>query len=136
VLAALALARGRTLGGSVALALAVAVKPLPVVLAPLLWRRISLRDAAAGIGVLAALYLPFWIRGGPALGSVPEVVRRFRFNGPVFAAAAAASTPVLAAALALVAGLAIAAWARGCPEFRRMGLAARRGAPLRAARLP
>jgi hypothetical protein len=112
VLAALALARRRTLGGSVALALAVAVKPLPVVLAPLFWRRVSLRDAAAGIAVLAALYLPFWIRGGPALGSVPEVVRRFRFNGPVFEAAASASSPALAAALAIGAALAIAAWAR------------------------
>ncbi len=112
VLAALALARRRTLGGGVALALAVAVKPLPLVLVPLLWRRVSLRDAAAGIGVLAALYLPSWISGGPALGSVPEVVRRFRFNGPVFEAAAAASTPVLAAALAIVAGVAVAAWAR------------------------
>ena len=47
VLAALALARRRTLGASVALALAAAVKPLPVVLAPLLWRRVSPRDAAA-----------------------------------------------------------------------------------------
>jgi rSAM/selenodomain-associated transferase 1 len=112
VLAALGLARRRTLGGSVALALAVAVKPLPIVLAPLLWRRVSLRDATAGIGVLAALYLPFWIRGRPALGSVPEIVRRFRFNGPVFEAAAAASTPALAAALAIIAGLAVAAWAR------------------------
>jgi hypothetical protein len=112
VLAALALARRRGLGGSVALALAVAVKPFPVVLTPLLWRRISLRDAAVGTTVLAALHLPFWIRGGATLGSVPEVVRRFRFNGPVFEAVAAASMPALGAALALGAGIAVAAWAR------------------------
>ncbi len=112
VLAALALARRRALGGSVALALAVAVKPLPVVLAPLLWRRTSRRDAAAGIAVLAALFVPFWLRGGAALGSVPEVVRRFRFNGPLFEAVAGASTPALAAALAIGAGLAVATWAR------------------------
>lgn len=112
VLAALALARRRALGGCVALALAVAVKPLPIVLAPLLWRRVSRADAAAGIAVLAALFVPFWLRGGPALGSVPEVVRRFRFNGPLFEAAAGASTPALAAALAIGAGLAVAAWAR------------------------
>ncbi|HSD22366.1 MAG TPA: hypothetical protein VLC54_20110 [Anaeromyxobacter sp.] len=112
VLAALAFTRRRTFRGSVALALALAVKPLPVVLAPLLWRRVSLRDAAAGTAVLAALYLPFWIRGGTALGSVPEIVRRFRFNGPVFEAAASATTPALAAALAIGAGLAVAAWAR------------------------
>jgi hypothetical protein len=112
VLAALALARRRGIVCSVALALAVAVKPLPVVLAPLLWRRVKPRDVAAGMAVLAALYLPFWMRGGPALGSVPEVVRRFRFNGPVFEAAASASTPLLAAGLAIGAGLAAASWAR------------------------
>lgn len=112
VLAALALARRRPVGACVALALAVAVKPLPIVLAPLLWRRVSLRDAAAGGAVLAGLYLPFWIRGGAALGSIPEVVRRFRFNGPLFEAAASASTPALAAALSIGAGLAVAAWAR------------------------
>lgn len=112
VLAALALARRRTLGGCVAFALAVAVKPLPIVLAPLFWRRVSRRDAAAGLAVLAALFVPFSLRGGPELGSVPEVVQRFRFNGPVFEAAAAASTPALAAALAIGAGLAVAAWAR------------------------
>ncbi|ABS24553.1 conserved hypothetical protein [Anaeromyxobacter sp. Fw109-5] len=111
-LAALALARRRTLAGSVAFVLALAVKPLPVVLAPLLWRRVSLRDAAVGLSVLAALYLPFWLGGDPALGSVPAIVQRFRFNGPVFQAAAAASTPAIAGALAVGAGLAVAAWAR------------------------
>jgi hypothetical protein len=112
VLAVLALARRRALGAALAIALAVAVKPLPLVLAPLLWRRVSLRDACAGIGVLAAMYAPFWIRGGPVLGSVPEVVRRFRFNGPVFEAVASASTPALAAAAAVGAALAVAVWAR------------------------
>lgn len=112
VLAALALARRRALACSVALALAVAVKPLPVVLAPLFWRRVKLRHVAAAVAVLVGLYLPFWVLGGPAIGSVPEVVRRFRFNGPVFEAAASASTPVLAAGLAIGAGLAVAVWAR------------------------
>lgn len=112
VLAALALARRRALVCSVVLVLAVAVKPLPVVLAPLLWRRVKPRDVAVGIAALAALYLPFWMRGGPALGSVPEIVRRFRFNGPLFEAAASASAPLVAAGLAIGAGLAVAAWAR------------------------
>jgi rSAM/selenodomain-associated transferase 1 len=112
VLAALALARRRTLGATVALALAVAVKPVAVVLAPLLWKRISLRDAAAAIALLAALYLPFAIRGGVVLGSIPEVVRRFRFNGPVFDYVSSFATSQVAAAIAVGAGLAIAAWAR------------------------
>ncbi|HEU4383533.1 MAG TPA: DUF2064 domain-containing protein [Anaeromyxobacteraceae bacterium] len=112
VLAALALARRRALACSVALALAVAVKPLPVVLAPVLWRRVRLRHLAAAVAVLAGLYLPFWVRGGPALGSISEVVQRFRFNGPLFEAAASGFTPTLAAGLAVGAGLAVAAWAR------------------------
>jgi rSAM/selenodomain-associated transferase 1 len=112
LLAALALARGRTLGATIALALAVAVKPVAVVLAPLLWKRISLRDGAAGSALLAALYLPFVIGGGPVLGSIPEVVRRFRFNGPIFEAIASLSTATVAAAIAVTAGLAVAAWSR------------------------
>jgi glycosyltransferase A (GT-A) superfamily protein (DUF2064 family) len=112
VLAALALARGRTLGATIALALAAAVKPVAVVLAPLLWKRISFRDAAAGIALLAALHLPFAIRGGAVLGSVPEVVRRFRFNGPIFDAVSSFATAEVAAAIAVAAGLAVAAWAR------------------------
>jgi alpha-1,6-mannosyltransferase len=118
VLAALALVRQRSLLGSVAFALAVAVKPLPIVLVPLLWRRVSRRALAAGIAVLVALYLPFW-RGGPLpIGSVPEVVQRFRFNGPVFVAVASHAGPTIATGLAVGAGLAVAAWAR-----RRLPLA-------------
>jgi hypothetical protein len=112
VLAALALARGRTLGAAISFALAIAMKPLALVLLPIFWRRISLRDAAAGTALLAALYLPFAIRGGPVLGSVPEVVRRFRFNGPIFEAIASVSTPTIAAAVALTAGFTVAVWAR------------------------
>jgi hypothetical protein len=83
-----------------------------MVLLPLLWRRISLRDLAAGIAVLVALYLPFWKGDHLPMGSVSEVVRRFRFNGPVFAAVASAAGPVLATGLAIAAGLAAATWAR------------------------
>ena len=112
LIAALALARGRTLGATIALALAAAMKPVAVVLAPLLWKRISLRDAAVGGGLLAVLYLPLAIRGGPPLGSLPELIRTFRFNGPVFAAVASLSTTTVAATLTVAAGLVVAAWAR------------------------
>ena len=59
VLAAASLARGRRTLAAVAFALAVGVKFLPVTLAPLFWGRIRLRDAALGVGILAALYIPF-----------------------------------------------------------------------------
>ena len=110
--AALALMRGQSLLGSVGFALSVAVKPLPIVLLPLLWRRISRRDLAAGIAVLVALYLPFWDGHRLPIGSVPEVVQRFRFNGPIFTAVASRAGPAVATGLAMAAGLAVAAWAR------------------------
>ncbi len=117
VLAALALTRRRPLLGAVAFALSLAVKPLPLVLAPLLWRRISWRDLVAGITVLVALYLPFW-DGHLPIGSMPEVVQWFRFNGPIFAAVASIASPAIATGLAIAAGLAVAAWAR-----RRLSIA-------------
>lgn len=110
--AALALARGRALLGSVGFAVSVAVKPLPIVLVPLLWRRISRRDLAAGVGVLVAVYLPFWDGHRLPIGSVPEVVQRFRFNGPIFRALAAVAGPAVATGLAIAAGLVVAAGAR------------------------
>jgi hypothetical protein len=116
--AAFALARGRALSGSVALALSIAVKPLPIVLLPLLWRRVSPRHLAAGIAVLLALYLPFRDGGRLPIGSVPDVVERFRFNGPIFSGVAAVVGPAAATAFALAAGLAVAIWTR-----RRLSLA-------------
>src|SRR4029453_4753696 len=46
------------------------------------------------------------------LGAVPNVVDRVRFNGPLFAAIAALTSPRVAAAVALFAGLTVAAWGR------------------------
>ena len=132
VLAALALVQRRPLLGAVAFALAVAVKPLPIVLAPLLWRRISLRDLAAGAAVLVALYLPFWEGDQLPTGPVAEVVRRFRFNGPVFASVASAAGPAAATGLAIAAGLAVAVWAR---RRRPLGAPAAWAWPMAAALL-
>lgn len=117
--AAFALAAGRAWLGSLAFAVSLAVKPIPIVLLPLLWRRISRRHVVAGVSVLLALYLPFFARGWIPLGSVPQVVEDFRFNGPIFAALASLWTPVAAAVFAVVLGLVVAAWAR-----RRLPLAA------------
>ena len=110
--AALAFSRNRAMAGSVAFALSVRVKPLPIVLLPLFWRRVSPRHAVAGVAVLLALYLPFWKRGHLPLGSVPEVIDRFRFNGPIFAGAAGLAGPAAATVLAVAAGLLVAVLAR------------------------
>jgi len=62
--------------------------------------------------VLLALHLPFWKRGQLPLGSVPEVIDRFRFNGPIFAGAAGLGGPAAATGLAVAAGLLVAILAR------------------------
>jgi hypothetical protein len=111
-LAAFALARGRSLAGTIALALSVTVKPLSLVLLPVLWRRVSRWHALAGLTVLLAVYLPFWTRGHLPIGSIPAVIDRFRFNGPIFAGVAAVIGPLGATAFAVAAGLAVAVWAR------------------------
>ena len=137
-LAALALVRGRALAGTVALALSIAVKPLSLVLLPLLWRRVSRWHVVAASAVAAARSLPFWDRRRPPLGSVPEVIDRFRFNGPIFSGVASLAGPPAATGFAVVAGLAVAILAR-----RRLSLASPAGvgladggdAPLRAAGL-
>jgi len=92
--------------------LAVAVKFLPIVLLPLYWRRVRLRDAAlAAIGI-ALLYAPFLNHGRIPIGSLGTYVQRFRFNDPVFATVERVAAPQFAAGLALLVGFLTAIWMR------------------------
>ena len=109
------LSTGRGMRAAIALVIAIASKLLPIVLIPLYWKRIRVRDALVAGLVLAALYFPFRSAGLLPLGAVPNVVQYIRFNGPLFKGFAAMFTPQGAAAVAVLAGLAIAAWMR----FRR-----------------
>jgi hypothetical protein len=106
------LTRRRTALACVAFVLAVATKLLPVVLAPLFLARVRVRDLVLGFALAALLYLPFTFGTELPLGAIPNVVANIRFNGPVFMGVAWVFTPQVAAALALVAGLSAAAWAR------------------------
>jgi glycosyl transferase family 87 len=107
------LARRRTALASIAFVLAVTTKLLPIVLAPLFWRRVRMRDAAVGAALFACLYLPFLDGGTVApLGALPNVVAYIRFNGPIFKAVARLATPQAAAVTAVMLGLMTAAWAR------------------------
>jgi alpha-1,6-mannosyltransferase len=106
------LARRRTALASIAFTLAVATKLLPVVLAPLYWRRIRLRDMLAGGVLFAALYATFVHDGRLPVGALPNVIAGIRFNGPLFMAIRLATIPEVAAGFALLLGLAAAAWAR------------------------
>ncbi|MCX6545256.1 MAG: glycosyltransferase family 87 protein [Acidobacteria bacterium] len=98
---------------AIAFVAAIELKFVPIVLAPLFWRRIRVRDAviAAGFGLLLAL--PF--TGGTLtapIGALPAYLAKWRFNGPVYAMAQSAIGMRALVALPLVAGLVAAAWFR------------------------
>ena len=105
------LSRRRTALATIGFVLAVATKLLPIVLAPLFWRRISLRDAALGAALLVLLYLPY-ASGVDVLFGIQNVVQHVRFNGPIFRGLMNLSSPDVAARIALGLGLATAAWFR------------------------
>jgi hypothetical protein len=128
------LARRRTAPAAVAFTLAVASKLLPIVLIPMLWRRIRVRDAVLGGAVLAALYLPFAAGSNPLFG-IDTVVAHTRFNGPLFLAIQTLTTPTFAAAFAVLLGLAVGLPLWLAPMSRGMGVAARSGARGGAGRL-
>ena len=105
------LSRRRTALATIGYVLAVATKPLPIVLAPLFWKRITKRDALLGIALFGLLYVPFM--AGPQIGlGMDRVVASIRFNGPFFRGVRALTNPAVAAGLAVVLGLIAAAWCR------------------------
>lgn len=97
---------------AVAFGLAVAVKLLPIVLLPLYWRRVRLRDGALAAVVLGLLYVPFLDHGRISFGSLGTYVQVFRFNDPVFSMLERLTTPQVVAGLAVLVGLLTAIWIR------------------------
>ncbi len=106
------LSTNRGMRAILAFVIAVAVKLLPIVLLPLYWKRVRVRDAAVGGVLLLLLYLPFASAGMLPLGAVPNVIEYVRFNGPAFKWLALLVSPRAAAAIAVLAGLGVAAWMR------------------------
>jgi hypothetical protein len=111
VSAAALVRRWRTIA-AIALGLAVAVKFLPIVLVPLYWKRVRIRDAALAAVLVGFLYLPFLNHGRIPLGSLGTYVQSFRFNGPVFAVLDHVVPPRLLAGMAILVGLGTATWLR------------------------
>jgi alpha-1,6-mannosyltransferase len=93
---------------AVAFGLAIAVKLLPIVLLPLYWKRVRIRDGILATIVVGLLYLPFLKRGWIPIGSLGTYVQSFRFNDPLFATLERVAAPQLVAALAVLVGLLIA----------------------------
>jgi alpha-1,6-mannosyltransferase len=117
VVSAAALVRRWRATAAVTLGLAIAVKFLPVVLLPLYWKRVRIRDAALATGVVAFLYLPFLDHGRIPTGSLGTYVQNFRFNGPVFAALHLVAPSQWLVGLAVLVGLVTATWLRStAPE--------------------
>jgi hypothetical protein len=114
VSAAALMRRWRTTA-AVTFGLAVAVKFLPIVLLPLYWKRVRIRDAALAAAVVGLLYVPFLDHGRIPIGSLDTYVQSFRFNGPVFAALAEVAPPRLLAGLAVLVGFLTAMWMRRRP---------------------
>ena len=105
-----ALGRRRRTVAAVAFGLAVAVKLLPIVLLPLYWKRVRVRDGALAAVVFGLVYTPFVRDGRIPSGSLRTYVQTFRFNDPVFAALERVAAPELVAGVAVVIGIVAAIW--------------------------
>jgi hypothetical protein len=103
---------------ALAFGLAVAVKLLPIVLLPLYWRRVRMRDATLAVIVVGLLYVPFLNHGRIPIGSLGTYVQSFRFNDPAFAMLERVAAPQLVAGLTVLVGFLTAIWMRRkAPRF-------------------
>lgn len=105
LVSAVALRRRWRAVAAVAFALAVGVKFLPIVLVPLYWRRLRIRDALLAVFVFGLLYLPFLERSRIPTGSLGTYVQSFRFNDPLFAMLERILAPQFVVVLAVLAGI-------------------------------
>ncbi len=97
---------------AVTFGLAVAVKLLPIVLLPLYWKRVRMRDGVLAAFVVGLLYVPFLNHGRIPIGSLGTYIQSFRFNGPVFAMLERVAAPRLVVGLAVLVGFLAAIWMR------------------------
>src|SRR5579863_127426 len=106
---------------AISFGLAVAVKFLPIVLVPLYWKRVRIRDAALAAIIVGLLYVPFLTHSRIPMGSFGSYVQRFRFNDPIFATLERVAAPQVVAGLAVLVGFLTSIWMRrkfaeGAPE--------------------
>lgn len=109
LLSAAALQRRWRTFAAVTFGLAVAVKFLPIVLTPLYWHRVRVRDGLLAVLIVGLLYVPFLRGGSVPTGSISVFVQRFRFNDPVFAEIERIVRPQVVTGLAVLVGFVTAA---------------------------
>jgi alpha-1,6-mannosyltransferase len=97
---------------AISFGLAIAVKFLPIVLVPLYWKRVRMRDAALAAIIVGVLYVPFLTHGRIPMGSFGSYVQRFRFNDPIFATLERVAAPQVVAGLAVLVGFFTSIWMR------------------------
>lgn len=114
-----AITKGWTTIGTLSLSVAAAVKFLPLVLVPLLWRRVPFRSLVLAMALFFGLYVPFlseghlsFLKGWIPTTGIGTFVERFRFNSPVFSFLEQFVSPHILAAIAILAGLLTASWLR------------------------
>jgi len=112
LMSAAALGRRWRAIAALAFGLAVAMKLLPIVLLPLYWKRVRIRDGALAAVVFGLLYVPFLNHGRISIGSLGTYVQSFRFNDPVFATLELVAAPQLVVGFAVLVGLLTAIWLR------------------------
>ena len=112
LVSAAALVRRWRAVAAITFGLAVSVKFLPIVLLPLYWKRVRMRNGALAAIVVGLLYVPFLDHGSIPFGALGTYVQRFRFNDPVFATLERVTAPQVVAGLAVVVGLLSAIWIR------------------------
>ncbi len=112
LVSAAALGRRWRAVAALAFGLAVAVKLLPIVLLPVYWKRVRMRDGALAAVVVALLYAPFFYHGRLSIGSLGTYVQSFRFNDPVFSTLERVAAPQLVVGLAVLVGFLTAIWFR------------------------
>jgi alpha-1,6-mannosyltransferase len=115
LVSAAALERRWRMIAAIAFALAVAVKFLPIVVLPLYWGRLRIRDWLLAALVFVLLYIPFLEYGRLPIGSLAVYVQKFRFNDPVFATLEHLASPQIVTGLAVLFGLVTAGWLRNKP---------------------
>jgi alpha-1,6-mannosyltransferase len=112
VLSFACLKRGRGAFAALAFALAVGVKFIPIVLLPLYWKRVRLRDGMLAIALFALLYVPFLRNGLVPIGSFGIYVLNWRFNAPVFSTLGQVIPPPVLSGVTALAGCVTAGWFR------------------------